>query len=144
MLGYSVVSIVHWTLTTDMDHRIFNVRMWSFCIRIHTRDLGLLSHPKDLCTEFDSGGISGWAQSLAINGHPSIWWPRSIVFSRASAQDCSAPLTPYFPRYVHTAPELWTGRWTWAFIPNPPLPPSLILCNKLYGFCGRKASSNQP
>ena len=44
-------------------------------MRIHTGDLGLLSHPKDfrtVCTEVDSGEISGRAQSLAGNHHPSI------------------------------------------------------------------------
>ena len=38
-------------------------------------DLVLWSHAKDFCrvsTEFDSGEISGRAQSLAPNGHPSI------------------------------------------------------------------------
>ena len=38
--------------------------------------LCLQSHPKDfceVCTEFDCGEISGRAQKLARNGHPSIW-----------------------------------------------------------------------
>ena len=35
---------------SDMDYRIFNVRMRSFFMRIHTGDLGLQSHPKDFCS----------------------------------------------------------------------------------------------
>ena len=30
-----------------------------------------------VCKEFDSGEISGQAQSLAPDSHPSMWWPRS-------------------------------------------------------------------
>ena len=40
--------------------------------------------PKGLCrvcTEFDSREISQLTQSLTNNGHPSIWWPRSIVLN---------------------------------------------------------------
>ena len=40
------------------------------------------THPKDfcwVCTEFDSREISGQAQSLAHKGHPSIWWPHSVL-----------------------------------------------------------------
>ena len=60
MLGYSGVSRIHqtWTWTT---YRIFNVRMWSFCMRIHTGDHSLSSHSKDfcqVCTEYDSREIS--------------------------------------------------------------------------------------
>ena len=66
----------------NMDCRIFNVLTWHFCMRMpYTRDLSLLSHPKDfrgVCRQFDSGGISGWVQSLARNGHPSISGPRSV------------------------------------------------------------------
>ena len=71
---------------SDMDYRIFNLWMSSFCMRIDTGGGGggggglcLQSHPKDfceVCTEFDCGEISGRAQKLARNGHPSIWWPR--------------------------------------------------------------------
>ena len=32
---------------SDMDYRIFNMQMWSFCLRIHTEYLGLLSLLKD-------------------------------------------------------------------------------------------------
>ena len=32
---------IHSPPNSDMDYRIFNVRMWSFCTRIHTGDLGL-------------------------------------------------------------------------------------------------------
>ena len=46
---------------SDMDYRIFNM--------------------KSVQTDFDSGQISGRAQSLAHNGHPSIWWSRSIVLN---------------------------------------------------------------
>ena len=68
---------------SDMDYRISNMRMWSFCMHIHPGDLGLYSLiRKDFCracTEFDSREISGQAQSeLAHNGHPSIWWPYTL------------------------------------------------------------------
>ena len=57
-------------------------------MRIHARDLGPpmylqvhgLSFWKDFCrivsTEFESGELSGRAQSLARNGHPSADPPR--------------------------------------------------------------------
>ena len=32
---------------SDIDHRIFNVRMCFLLMRLHTGDLGLWSHPKD-------------------------------------------------------------------------------------------------
>ena len=52
----------------------FNVRiiMWPFCMHIHT---GEGSYPKNFCIvgkELDSGELSGLAQSLARNGHPSL------------------------------------------------------------------------
>ena len=89
-LDYFDVSIIHRTLTKTLT-RIFNVRMWPFCMRIHTDDLALLSHPKDycwVCTEFDSGKTSGGckAQHVTIthpsaddhpssaDGRPSICW----------------------------------------------------------------------
>ena len=31
------------------------------------------------CTELDSGENSRWTQSVTRNGHPSMWWPRSII-----------------------------------------------------------------
>ena len=64
----------HSPLNCDTDYRIFNVCMWSFCMRIHTGDHSLSSHSKDfckVCTESDSRKISGWTQSLEHNGHPS-------------------------------------------------------------------------
>ena len=41
------VSIIHPTLS-DMDYRIFNVRMCSIGLRIHKGDLGLRSRPKTI------------------------------------------------------------------------------------------------
>ena len=87
MLGYFGVSIIHQTLTRttgDKDYRILNVCMWSFGMHIHAGDHGLQSQLKEfcgVCTEFDSGETSGWAQSLAHNGCLSICWRRSIVLN---------------------------------------------------------------
>ena len=33
---------------SDMDYRFYNVLMWYICMRIHTGDFGLQSHPKKL------------------------------------------------------------------------------------------------
>ena len=77
---------------SDMDYMIFILSMWSFYMHRHTGNLDLLSHPKDfcaVCTEFDRGEISRRAQSLARNGHPSIWWPRSTVFYRGFRERAS-------------------------------------------------------
>ena len=112
---------------SDMDYIIFNVSMWYFCMRIHTEDLGLYlwSHIKDfcgICTESDSCEISGRAQSLARNGHPSIdraWLGLSranivvqlratyspeelVVYSRARNAPPPPPHTP-----------LWSATTTW-------------------------------
>ena len=56
------------------------------------------SQLKDLCracTEFDSGKISGCAQSSAHTGHQSVWWPRLTVLNLAFKNECSCsvPLT---------------------------------------------------
>ena len=63
---------------SDGDYRILNVLMWFFCMG----DFGFYSHPKDfckVCIGFDSGEISGWAQSPACNCGPSIGWPCSVM-----------------------------------------------------------------
>ena len=48
-----------------------------------------------VCTESDCGEVSGRAQSLTRNGHPSSWWPRPILLHLAleSERFCSAPPT---------------------------------------------------
>ena len=54
-----------------MDYRIFNVHVLSFGMRIRTGNsvYSLTLRTFVVCTEFDSGEISGRAQSLARNGH---------------------------------------------------------------------------
>ena len=45
---------------------------------MHTGELGLQSHPKDLLLEYAqnlTGKISGWAESLACDGLPSMFLP---------------------------------------------------------------------
>ena len=69
-----------------------------FCTRTQTGDPGLQSHPKDfcgVCTESDSGEISGRAQSPARNGHPSTGdLARScLTLTFESENSCSAPST---------------------------------------------------
>ena len=53
-----------------MDYRILSVRMWPLYASIY----------KWRTLEFDSWKISGLAQSLTRNGHPSIWWTHSIIW----------------------------------------------------------------
>ena len=57
--------------------------MRSFGMHIHTGDHGdpRLKEFCRVCTEFDSGETSMWAQSLAHNGRLSICWLRSIVLN---------------------------------------------------------------
>ena len=66
---------------SDMDYRIFNLCMCSFCMRIHTGGLNLLSHMHSFCREFAQNLTLEKSEgtSLAKNGHPSIWTPCSIV-----------------------------------------------------------------
>ena len=85
-------SCFHNPPNSDTDYGIFNVHTRSFCMRKHTGDLSLWSHPNDfctVCTEWDSGEISGRARSLARNGHPSVWWPLSVVHDLAFKSECS-------------------------------------------------------
>ena len=79
MLDYLSVSRIQGTL--DMDYRIFNLCMWSFCMRIHTGGLNLLSHLHGFCREFAQNLTLEKSEgtSLAKNGHPSMWTPCSIV-----------------------------------------------------------------
>ena len=50
----------------------------------------------NLHTNFDSGEISGWLQSLARDCQPSMWWPRWIVlYFWLSAMKCSPSLPLY-------------------------------------------------
>ena len=67
---------------SDMDYRIFNVRTWSQFLHTGSSIYSLIRRTFiRVCTEFDSGEMSGREQSLAHNGHPSIWWPRFIVLN---------------------------------------------------------------
>ena len=53
---------------------------WSFCMRIHTWGPPFIVSSKGLFHRVHSltGEILRWAQSLARNSHPFIWWPHSI------------------------------------------------------------------
>ena len=66
----------HYPPHLDMDYRIFNVRMWSFCMHMcthcHWGPRFLVSFNDShsfctVCTEFESQEISGWAQSPGHN-----------------------------------------------------------------------------
>ena len=84
--AYWVLFHFHSPLNADMDYKIFNVRMWSFCMctcmctwRTSVYNYSLIQRTfVTVCTEFDSGEISGRSQSLAHNSQPSIWWPQLI------------------------------------------------------------------
>ena len=96
-----------WCLRTpsnsDMDFGIFNVRVWRFAC-VYTRGTlvyGLIRRTFVECTEFDSGEISGRAQSLARNGHPSVGWPRSAVLNFG------------FPERVLFAQRRWLPGWVY-------------------------------
>ena len=57
----------------------------------------LLCHSKDfcsVCSEFDSGEISGRAQSLAPNSHPSMRRPSSVMLDLVLDSKCSASAPP--------------------------------------------------
>ena len=56
LLSYSLFWCFQNPPNSDMNYRIVNVRVWSFCMCIHTGDLGLWSHPKDFCAEKSQGG----------------------------------------------------------------------------------------
>jgi len=75
MLCYCGVSIIHRTLTRTAWFLTRNV--WSFCVRKHLQDTKDFIYK--VSPEFDSGEISGRAHGLALYGHPSTWWPRSIA-----------------------------------------------------------------
>ena len=103
MLGYLDISIIHRTLTWTTGSLTCVCDLFA-CV--YTRGTSIYSLIRMIfATEFDSGETSGRAQSLARNGHPSVWSPRSIVFhfgfrERAGAlalhhwlSHCSAPLT---------------------------------------------------
>ena len=74
-----------------MDHRIFNMRMvlllLFFLACENTRGTSVYRLTRRtscrVCTDLDSGEISGRAQSLAQNGGPCVWWPHSIVLNMA-------------------------------------------------------------
>ena len=115
MLGYFGVSIIHWTLTSDMDFRTLNMLMWSFCMRIHMGGTCFKVSSEGfrrVCTEFDSGEISGQVQSLAYNGYPFILQPCSVM------------------------PLLNFGFREWVFLLCYCATNSLISCFKLLLFCG--------
>ena len=69
---------------SDMDCKIFNVSVIFLHAYKHggPRFVSLIQRTFVESTQnFDSGEISGWVQSLAHNGHPSIWWPHSLVLN---------------------------------------------------------------
>ena len=73
--------------------------MWSFCMRIHTDDLALVSYWKDccrVCTELDSGKTSGGrkahhmtATRPSADGHAASWRPPVHGFGELCATDSS-------------------------------------------------------
>ena len=103
---------------SDMDYRIFNMHMWSFCMHIHTGDLSLYSHPKDFCRVCTELKISGQAQSLAHKGHPSIWWPCSIVLNSGFQERIlllCATDSPDLP-YIYKKLKLTKNKTSWLKI----------------------------
>ena len=67
----------HNPLNSDMDHMIFNVHICNLLACAYTQGgtsvYSLTQSSFVVCTEFDSGEISGQAQSLAHNSCPSVW-----------------------------------------------------------------------
>ena len=89
----------HNSPTSDMDYRIFDMRMWPFGMR--TLDLDLQSHLRDFCggmesaQKFDSGQLVHKI-SLAQNRHPCDGHIRScLTMAFESKQSHCALLTPF-------------------------------------------------
>ena len=77
-------------LNSGMNYRIFNIRMWSFCMCIDTGALGLLSHLKyfcRVCTCIESAQnltlekSQGGCKAYHITATHLFWWPRSIMLN---------------------------------------------------------------
>lgn len=73
-----MLTVLVFSPKSDMDYMTFNMHIYMIFLHVstHMGKIGLWSHLKDFCrlhTEFDSGEITGWAQSLASNGQPSMW-----------------------------------------------------------------------
>ena len=59
------------------------MRIRYFCMRVHTVDPDLQSHPKEfgrVCTVFDSREISGRGET--IQGYKDIYWPVTLKYAQ--------------------------------------------------------------
>ena len=127
MLGYFPWSARLWPGLQDLycaHNVIFFARIW------YARGSSVYSLIQRTfivsCTEFDSGEISGLAQSLARNGHSFLCWPRSIVLNltwlfRASALALCATDPPALS--VHAVFWCWPITTQWG---SPIILPSLL------------------
>ena len=72
----------------NMDYRILTCVYNVILLHVYTH------RPRDFC-RIITEEMSGRVHSLANNGHPSIWWPCSIVFNFGfeSEYSCPAPLS---------------------------------------------------
>ena len=83
-----IIQIIWYSSDQQQQTLWHGLRAYAIFSHAYVSTLGDLSVyrlvPKGLyrvCTEFDSREISQLTQSLTNNGHPSIWWPRSIVLN---------------------------------------------------------------
>ena len=70
--------------TSDVDYRIFNVLIWSLCMHTHTA-AGFVVWSEGLLLGVESAQpliLMKLALNLTRDGHPSVWWSRSIVLNR--------------------------------------------------------------
>jgi len=65
--------------SSDMEYRSFKLCMWSLCVYTHWGTSVSSKGFCRVCTEFDFREIFRWAQTLAGNCHPSMWWSLLIV-----------------------------------------------------------------
>ena len=90
MLGCLGVSIIHGTLTWTVGYKCVYVIFLH--VYVHgTLVYSLIWRTFGDCTEFDPKEILWWAQSLAHDGHLSVWWPCLIMLNFRELMSCSLP-----------------------------------------------------
>ena len=90
MLGCLGVSIIHGALTWTVGYKCVYVIFLHVYVQ-GTLVYSLIWRTFGECTEFDPKEILWWAQSLAHDGHLSVWWPCLIVLNFRELMSCSLP-----------------------------------------------------
>ena len=121
LLTLSVYAGLFWCfhnpLNSDKDYRIFNVCMWSCCMRMHTRGTtsvyslnwrSSVGSAQNLTPEKNYLRASAKPSTLR---HPSIWWPRSIVLNLVFESECSSADSPCKPTWNNSPYLTFRSRW---------------------------------